>query len=251
MVYSLWFDPSIRAEKSGCQLAPVVLLHEGLGSVSAWGRFPQLLADATNRRVLAYDRAGYGRSDPKPGPWPARFMHEEAKALHQVLQDEGLTEVLLVGHSDGATIGLLFPSQNPGSHIMVHGIVSISAHVMMEPICADQINKVRRDYTNGLQQALARHHDDADSTFDAWSEVWVSDRFSNWAIDNELAFISCPVVAIQGDADRYGSLAQLDRLAAGVLGPVAVHVLAGVDHWPHREASEQVLDLIAGSSFAQ
>ncbi|MCP4224048.1 MAG: alpha/beta hydrolase [Actinomycetia bacterium] len=248
MIHRQWFEPGAttrEGEGEGSSLRlPLVLLHEGLGSISAWGSFPQGLADASGRRVLAYDRAGYGRSGPKPGPWPAEFMHHEAAGLAAVMASESLDRVVLVGHSDGATISLLYPSQAPAGSTEVAGIVSLSAHVMVEEVNVEAIETLRATYREGLDDALAHHHDDADTLFETWSDVWVSDRFRPWTIDEELATVSCPVLAVQGEADGYGTMTQIDRLVAAVSGPTERVGLAGVDHWPHKEARQEVLDLV-------
>lgn len=224
--------------------APIVVLHEGLGSVSAWGGFPQRLAATTGRAVLAYDRAGYGRSGPRPGPWPASFLHDEAVALAELLVQHEVRRPILFGHSDGASIALLYPACGvPSGGPPPSGIVSLSAHVMVEPVCVEAIERLRRVAGDGLLRALSRHHRDAAATFEAWSEVWVSDRFRPWAIDDELAAVECPVVAVQGAEDGFGTPAQLDRLAAAVRGPVETVLVPGVDHWPHREAAAEVLAL--------
>ncbi len=221
---------------------PIVLLHEGLGSISAWGGFPGQLAEATGRAVLAYDRLGYGRSGPHGPPWPASFLHDEAAALAELLDDERVERPFLVGHSDGASIALLYPACGvPRGGPEPVGIVSLSAHVMVEPICVEAIEGLRRTADDGLIRALARHHDDPQATFEAWSEVWVSERFRTWAIDDELRAVRCPVVAVQGADDGFGTPEQLARLAAAVGGPVATELLPGVDHWPHREATDEVL----------
>jgi len=242
-IHRQWFQPS---ELASGRPEPIVLLHEGLGSVSAWGGFPQDLADATGRQVLAYDRLGYGRSGPKPGPWPARFMHDEAITLHQVCAAEGLDEVVLVGHSDGATIALLYPSQAGlrRPRVLVKAIVSLSAHVVVEPICIEAIERLQATYDRHLSEPLARHHNDAGTAFRLWSDVWISDRFRHWVIEDELATVTVPVLAIQGTDDGYGTTQQLERLAASVSGPSIVHLIDGVDHWPHREAKTETLRLI-------
>jgi pimeloyl-ACP methyl ester carboxylesterase len=226
-----------------------VLLHEGLGSVSSWRDFPQELAGATGRPVLAYDRPGYGRSGPRPGPWPADFLHRGAVELAGLLGEEALDRAVLVGHSDGASLALLYPSQAPPGSTAVLGTVSLSAHVFIEPVNVESIHELQRRYAadvDELRTRLTRHHDRADELFDAWSEVWVSDRFRPFDIEAELAAVSCPVLAVQGGADSYGTRLQLDRVAAAVSGPVEVHELPGVDHWPHREATGDVLALIDG-----
>lgn len=236
-----WFAPPTTSGRP-----PIVLLHEGLGSISAWASFPQALADATGHRVLAYDRAGYGDSGPCPGPWPAEFMHHEAVVLADLLVDEGVSEAILVGHSDGATIALLYPSQTGPSAPTIVGIVSLSAHLFVEEVGLAAIVALRDGYRDGMDALLARHHRDADAVFEAWSEVWVSDRFRDWTIDADVAAVECPVLAVQGAADGYGTTAQVDRIAAAVSGRVEIALLDGVDHWPHKEATEEVLELIEG-----
>ena len=240
-IYRRWYHPS---GGGGDPRLPLILLHEGLGSISAWSSFPQKLADAARRPVLAYDRAGYGRSGPRPGPWPAEFMHYEAAELALLLAEESVDRAILVGHSDGATISLLYPSQTGPDAPAIAGIVSLSAHVMVEQINVDAIDGLRRTYAEQLAPRLARHHRDADTVFEDWSDVWVSDRFRSWAIDRELRAIDCPVLAVQGAADGYGTALQLDRLAAAITSPVEVVELDGVDHWPHKEATDEVLRLV-------
>ena len=246
MIHRQWFDPAGDGA-GGAGDPPLVLLHEGLGSISAWGPFPQQLADGTGRRVLAFDRRGYGRSEAHPGPWPARYMHDEAARLPALLAEEGVGDgMVLVGHSDGASIALLYPSQAPARSPRPAGIVSLSAHLFVEPVGVAAIAEVTAGYrSTGLRDRLARHHADADATFDAWSDVWLSDRFRPWVLDDDVRAVTCPVLAIQGAADRYGTRLQLDRLAAAVSGPVDIHELDGVDHWPHREAPAAVVTLIA------
>jgi pimeloyl-ACP methyl ester carboxylesterase len=245
-VHRQWFRPWDRRDR---RATPVVLLHEGLGSISTWGTFPQSLADVTHREVLAYDRPGHGASPGlEDGPWTARFLHHEAVRLAELVRAEELDEVILAGHSDGASIALLEPSQAPTGAATVSGIVCLAAHVLVEDRTVDAIGDLRRqvaDETTGLISLLGRHHDQPARLFERWSEVWVSDRFRAWAIDRELVAVTCPVLALQGEADAYGTRLQLDRLAAAVTGPVEVHELRGVDHWPHREATEGVLSRIA------
>jgi pimeloyl-ACP methyl ester carboxylesterase len=246
-------NPTGAGTGTGTELAggvgatdPIVLLHEGLGSVSAWGPFPAALAAATGRRVLAYDRRGYGRSEPHPGPWPARYLHDEAARLPLLLAEEGVGDgLVLVGHSDGASIALLYPSQAPPGSPRPAGIVSLSAHVLVEEVGVVGIAETTRTYHELLRHRLARHHDDADATFAAWSEVWLSDRFRPWTLDDDLRSVTCPVLALQGTDDRYGTDLQLVRIAAAVSAPVECHELAGADHWPHRGAADAVLRLTA------
>lgn len=191
MIHRQWFEPAPGAATGPAgsgDTAALVLLHEGLGSISAWGPFPQQLADGTGRRVLAFDRRGYGRSEAHPGPWPARYMHDEAARLPALLAEEGVGDgLVLVGHSDGASIALLYPSQAAPGSPRPAGIVSLSAHLFVEPVGVAAIAEVTAGYeSTGLRDRLARHHADADATFGAWSDVWLSDRFRPWVLDDDV-----------------------------------------------------------------
>lgn len=234
-----WFGDETSTE------TPLVLLHEGLGSIRSWDRFPSQLAAATGRRVLAYDRLGYGQSAANPGPWAVTYLHREAETLSELLAGEGIEQAVLVGHSDGASISLLYPAMTDGdSHPAVSGIVSMAAHTFCEPISVVGIKAIQATFEDELGPRLARHHDDAAAMFLAWSEVWTSDRFRDWNIQDELDSVQCPVLAIQGSADRFGSWEHMNHLSAGIRGEVTILELADVDHWPHREASKQVVDAI-------
>ncbi|MGF1596554.1 MAG: alpha/beta fold hydrolase [Acidimicrobiales bacterium] len=241
-IHRRWVEPATGRTGD----VPLVLLHEGLGSISSWGPFPQALADGCGRPLLVYDRLGYGSSAPHRGPWPAEFMHHEAEVLAGLLAAEGVERAVLVGHSDGATIALLYPSCAGVDDAAVDGIVSISAHVFVEPLGVEAITELRDGYRERIADRLRRHHADADATFEAWSEVWLSDRFRPWTIDADLAAVTCPVLALQGAADGYGTVAQVERVAAAVSGPSRVELLDGVDHWPHKEATTDVIALIDG-----
>ncbi len=227
--------------------APIVLLHEGLGSVSAWADFPDRLAFETGRRVLAHDRAGYGRSGPHPPPWSPRFMHDEAGALSLLLRAEQIERPLLVGHSDGATVALLYPAMRNSVAGVAGpaplGIVSMSAHAFVEDICVREILRLRANDAMALRKALARRHDRPDDVFEGWSEVWTSARFRDWTIDDDLAAVVCPILLIQGSKDTYSAGGQLERIEASVNGLVDTLWLE-CDHWPHREATEDVLAAI-------
>ena len=238
-LHRVWHRPN---HDHGSRL-PLILLHEGLGSVSAWADFPERLARHAQRDVLVYDRIGYGQSPPMPGPWPADFMHREAKGLARLLAEERVETGIFVGHSDGATISLLYPSQTGPEAPRPAGIVSLSAHVFVEEVGVAAIEELQSTYRQTIAAPLSRHHDNADAVFDGWSEVWLSERFRPWTIDDELRAVTCPVLAAQGASDGYGTDEQVERVAAAVGGPSELVLLDGVDHWPHKEAPEQVLTL--------
>ncbi|MFT7599399.1 MAG: pimeloyl-ACP methyl ester carboxylesterase [Acidimicrobiales bacterium] len=247
---------SLNHQWFGTRSAPrdpcIVLLHEGLGSVSTWGAFPAALAESTGLPVLAYDRRGYGLSTAHPPPWPPNFMELEAVQLTDVLRTEGITQPILVGHSDGGTIALLYPSRNADSRgdgksggPAPLGIVALAAHLFVEPVCVAAIETMRRDQTETFHRILAPHHDDPAAVFEGWSEVWVSQRFRQWSIDDQLGAVKCPVLAFQGLDDQYATRAQLERIEAAVSGPIELVDVPNCDHWPHREATTDVLARIS------
>ena len=223
-------------------LPPVVLLHEGLGSVRLWRDFLPGLAEATGARVVAYSRFGHGASDPPPRPRTPRFMHEEAlEVLPALLGALGIEEPILVGHSDGASIALIHAASHP-----VRAVVAIAPHVFVEELCLVEIREAKREYeTGGLRERMARHHRDPDAAFHGWNDVWLHPDFPRWSIEDVLGDIDRPLLLIQGSEDQYGTLEQLDRIEAAVAGPVErVHLACR--HAPHLEAPEETLAATAG-----
>ena len=220
---------------------PLVLLHEGLGSVSAWRGFPEALHRATSRRVIAFSRFGHGRSDPPLEPRTSTFFHEEAlDVLPQVLRRLDAEEPLLVGHSDGASIALI----HAGTH-QVRGLVLIAPHVVVEDVTLAAIRETRERFeTTDLRERLARHHDDPDAAFRNWCDVWLDPAFGSWTLELDAERVSCPLLLIQGAEDPYGSLDQLDRIEARVRGPARRVIVPG-GHGLHREAPEQLVHEVA------
>ena len=214
----------------------LVFLHEGLGSVAMWRDFPASLCAATGMRGLVYSRPGYGRSTPRARDerWPVDFMHQHARAVLPALLDQlGVhTPVWLFGHSDGGSIALLFAAALPAR---VAGIVVMAPHIMVEAVSVTSIEAARRAYDTGdLRARLARYHDDPDSAFRGWNDVWLDPAFRSWSIEAEVAAIACPVLAVQGHDDVYGTMAQIDGIAQRA--PQARLVkLAQAGHSPHRD----------------
>ena len=229
-----WFGPR-RAS------APIVMLHEGLGSLSLWKDFPHRLADATKRRVLAYSRYGYGASDPLTGPRGVDFMHIEAlQTLPELLDALEVRTPVLFGHSDGASIALIHAAR---SHRSVSAVVALAPHVFVEPYGVQAIADTRLAYLDvdgELRGKLARRHADVESAFWGWNDIWLSPEFVDWNIEALLPEIACPVLAIQGKDDEYGTLAQIDRLALGVRRLRRLE-LPRCGHSPHRDQPDAVL----------
>jgi len=229
---------------------PLVLLHEGLGSVTQWKSFPLALAMGTGRRVLAYSRRGHGRSDPLAAPRTPRFMEDEARdVLPRVLDAFDLPRdgggVVLVGHSDGGSIALLHAA-HPDRDPRPRAVVALAPHVFVEKMCVEAIAAVGDAYEkSGLRDKLAPYHRDPDHTFRAWHRVWLDDGFRSWNVEAALAGIAIPALVIQGRDDEYGTLAQVDAVHRGSGGRTDVLVLDGCGHAPHRDRPELVVPAIA------
>ncbi|MEM7745573.1 MAG: alpha/beta hydrolase [Pseudomonadota bacterium] len=220
--------------------APLVLLHEGLGSVGLWRDTPARLRDATGRTALAWSRAGYGRSTPCIIPRPLDYMEREAQHLPTVLDALGAEEAVLVGHSDGGSIAAL-----AGASPRIRALVLIAPHFFVEQCSVEAIAAAREEYETGtLRERLARHHDHVDAAFRGWNDAWLSPAFRDWDITACLDRIACPILAVQGMDDPYGTRAQVDVIARHL--PVAqIHLIDSAGHAPHAERPEIVIPLLA------
>ena len=218
----------------------LVFLHEGLGSIRQWRDFPSRAAQATGCAALVYDRYGYGDSDVlaerRVG---VRFMHDEALvALPQVLAALEVESPVLVGHSDGASIALIYA----GAGNPVRGLALMAPHVFVEEMGVRSIEKVKRQFeTTDLPQRMGRYHRDARRTFYLWNDAWLDPEFRRWNIEEYLPAIRVPVLAIQGVDDEYGTLAQLASIREKVKGPCEWVELPACGHSPHRDQPETVL----------
>jgi pimeloyl-ACP methyl ester carboxylesterase len=221
--------------------APMVLLHEGLGSVRLWRDFPARLQEATGRRILLFSRYGHGRSERPPRPRTPAFFHEEAlEVLPEVLRQLDAEEPLLVGHSDGGSIALIHAGAHP-----VAGIALLAPHVVVEDVTVEEIREARRRFdSDDLRERMARHHDDPDAAFNGWCDVWLDPEFRTWTLEHDAELVRCPTLLIQGVDDPYGTLTQLDRIEARVRGPVERLEVPG-GHSPHLEAPDEVLRAVA------
>ena len=223
-------------------VAPIVFLHEGLGSVSLWRDFPQRVADATGAEVIVYSRAGYGRSDPIREPRGVRYMHDEALiVLPELLDRLGIDRPILFGHSDGGSIALIHAG---GAGRPVSGLIVLAPHVMVEDLSVASIAEAKVAYeTTDLKARLARHHADVESAFRGWNDIWLHPDFRGWSIEEYLPRIDCPVLAIQGHDDEYGTMEQIDRIARQGRD-VELLKLADCGHSPHRDQPEAVIESV-------
>jgi pimeloyl-ACP methyl ester carboxylesterase len=224
---------------------PLVLLHEGLGSVAMWRDFPDRLAALTGATVLAYSRRGHGRSEPLSAPRRVDYMHCEARdILPAVLAQLAIDRPVLIGHSDGASIALIHAGAAPER---VRGLVLLAPHVFVEERTIAGATAAREAWRTGdLPARLARYHDDPQGLFAGWNEIWLAPQFRDWNIEAFLPGIACPLLLIQGEDDAYGTLAQFTAIRRGVKSRrIEELVLPGCGHTPHRERPQAVLAAIA------
>jgi pimeloyl-ACP methyl ester carboxylesterase len=226
----------------------VVFLHEGLGSRAMWKDYPRLLCDAGGLRGLVFSREGYGRSTPRrPGErWPVDFMHRQARVVLPALfarlriGRDG-AKPWLFGHSDGASIALIYSATFPGE---VAGVVAVAPHIFVEDVSIASIEAAREAYRlTDIKARLARYHDDPDSAFWGWNDVWLDTRFREWSIEAMLDRLSCPILAVQGEDDEYGTLAQIERIRRHA-PQTEVAVLAGCGHSPHRDQPDALTRIV-------
>jgi pimeloyl-ACP methyl ester carboxylesterase len=226
----------------------VVFLHEGLGSVSMWRDFPARLCEAGDWRGLVVSRYGYGRSTPRPSQekWGVDFMHRQARealpALFDVLEigpGRRHGAPWLLGHSDGGSIALIHAASFPAS---VAGIVVVAPHIVVEDLSVTSIEATRRAYLEtDLRSRLARYHDDVDSAFWGWNDIWLDPAFRQWDLRPLLASIRCPVLAVQGEDDEYGTMAQIEGIHRYAPQTVLLK-LAACGHSPHRDQPGPLTD---------
>lgn len=223
----------------------VVFLHEGLGSLAGWRDFPDQLAQRCGCGILAYSRWGYGGSEERPTPWPGSFMHDEARTdLPALMRTCGVTDAVLFGHSDGGSIALIAAAAAPD---IARGVITEAAHVMVEDVTLEGLRAARARFDTGeLRGGLARlHGPNTDALFGGWSTAWLSPAFRTWDIRPLLSQVTCPVLAVQGHDDEYGSPAQVESIAALVTGQVESWVIDGCGHTPHREKADEVVERAA------
>ena len=221
----------------------LLLLHEGLGCVAMWRRFPEQLAAATGCRLIVWSRAGYGGSEPYPAPRTPRYMHHEGEvALPALVAALGLERPVLIGHSDGGTIALLFAAAFPEVPL---GLAVLAPHEFVEEETLAGIRLACEAWaTTDWPQKLARYHADAARVFSDWSEVWLSPELRHWNIIERLRTIRCPVLAIQGVDDEYATLRQIEVITEQV--PSArLLALPNCGHSPHRDQEAAVLAALA------
>ena len=224
----------------------IVFLHEGLGSVAMWREFPARLCEAVGARGLVYSRPGYGRSTPRSHDekWDVDFMHIQAIEVLPTLLAAIAPNVKpwLFGHSDGGSIALIHAALFPAN---IAGVIVAAPHIFVEDISVSSIAQTRETYLEtDLREKLARYHDDVDSAFWGWNDIWLNPQFRAWNIEALLPQITCPLLAIQGVNDAYGTMAQIDGIAGAVPNSRRAQLvkLENCGHSPHRDQPLAVID---------
>jgi pimeloyl-ACP methyl ester carboxylesterase len=228
----------------------IIFLHEGLGSLSTWQDFPQRLCQAAACRGLVYSRPGYGRSTPRARgeALGTDFMHRQAlQALPALLDALGIDTTTdkpwLLGHSDGGSIALLYAAHFA---TCIAGAIVLAPHILVEDVSVCSIEKVRAAYLQtDLRQRLARHHDDPDSSFWGWNDIWLMPAFRHWTIEEEIGAIRCKLLAVQGLNDEYGTLEQIRGIARQVAQTELLE-LSCCGHSPQRDQPEKLIAAING-----
>jgi pimeloyl-ACP methyl ester carboxylesterase len=216
----------------------IIFLHDSLGCATLWRDLPKQLSEATKCNVLVYDRLGYGKSDSMPThKRPVNYLELEADFLDKLLIQLDLKDAILFGHSDGGSIALITAAKYPDR---IKAIICEAAHIFVEELTLNGIYKAMESYRNtNLSQRLAKYHGDkVESIFKAWTETWTSIDFKNWNIEYLLKDITCPLLFIQGEADEYGTLEQVERTINQVRGKTKKLVIPNIGHTPHKEAPE-------------
>ena len=226
--------------------APIVMLHDSLGAVALWRDFPARLAGATGRRVVAYDRAGYGRSDARPDALLAPgFVTDEIEGdFAAVTGALDIKDFVALGHSIGGSMAIEIAAALPDR---CRALISVDAQVFPEEATLAGIRLAREEFAQApLFSRLARYHGDKTQwALDGWIDNWLGKGFAGWSQDGSIARVTCPFLVLHGAEDEYGGLAHPERIAANATVPAQVHILPGADHFPHRSQPQAMLDIIA------
>jgi pimeloyl-ACP methyl ester carboxylesterase len=217
----------------------LVFLHEGLGCVAMWRDFPVRLAEATGCGALVYSRLGYGRSDACSLPRPVSFMHAEGlNVLPRFLDLAGIKTCVLIGHSDGGSISIIYAGGTPA--LPLKGLITEAAHVFCEELSVRSIEAARERYLHGdLKKKLEKYHgDNTDGAFWGWNGAWLHPDFMQWNLEEFLPGIKVPLLAIQGEQDQYGTPAQLKAIAKQAGGETQSLMLPNCGHSPHVDQTE-------------
>jgi pimeloyl-ACP methyl ester carboxylesterase len=238
------FARSWRPRPSDAGQPAILLFHDSLGCVELWRDFPEALARMTRRPVVAYDRLGFGRSDPYPGTLAADFLHAEAKQSVPALMSQlGLDRLIPFGYSVGGAMAVATAGQMPES---CPALVTMAAQAFVEDLTVVGLEEAQRTFSADDQiERLARYHGaKARWVLSAWIDTWLSPEFAGWTLDADLARVHCPLLALHGENDEYGSLVHPQRITRLTQGPSEMVIVPDCGHVPHREQPEVVLQAV-------
>jgi pimeloyl-ACP methyl ester carboxylesterase len=229
---------------SGAGDAPIVLFHDSLGCVDAWREFPERLSASTGREVIAYDRLGFGRSDPHPGRLTLDFIGDEARGSFSALRSQlGLERFVAFGHSVGGAMAAVCAARFPAE---CRALITEGAQAFVEDRTLESIRAAEKAFAREDQFArLKKHHGDKSAwVLEAWVGAWLADGFERWSLDGDMPLVRCPVLAVHGEHDEFGSLLQPERFASLAARPAATEILPGCGHVPHREKQGALIDAV-------
>ena len=238
IIESVWYGPPPENAPT------LIFLHEGLGSVSMWKDFPQELSRITGCGALSYSRLGYGQSEKCELPRQLNFMHKEGlEVLPSIITQFRIQNYILVGHSDGASIGLIHAGSDYADKLL--GMINEAPHVFSESLTISSIKKLRENYNSGnLRVKLEKYHNDIDMTFNGWADVWLNDEFTDWNIESYLSRIKVPQLIIQGNDDEYGTSAQVEAIVSQSAGSVKTCFFNNCGHSPHSDQKSKTLEVM-------
>ena len=224
---------------------PLVLLHDSLGCVELWRDFPARLRDATSRRVIAYDRLGFGRSDARVAPPSLDFIDDEAVTWFPLLREQlAIGRFAVLGHSVGGGMAVHIAARHPRD---CAALVTIAAQAFVEQRTLDGLRAARVSFAEpGAMERLARYHGDkAAWVLSAWLDTWLAPAFAHWSLAPVLPRVRCPLLALHGELDEYGSAAHPRSIAELAGQPAALQMLPGLGHVPQREQPDEVVRRVA------
>ena len=229
----------------------IIFLHDALGSIAQWRDFPKSLVALCGLDCMAYDRCGYGlsfdnvlsnaESEFRSTFRPNDYLHQEADILEELLLKLNIRQPIVFGHSDGATIALLYATKYKPK-----AIISEAAHVFVEDITHEGIHKNLKNAVEIKEKLKKYHKNQAETIFNAWYQTWLSTTFQDWNIENEITQITCPVCIIQGNNDEYGTMEQVHKIRTGVKGFCEINIIDDCGHFPHIENRDVVLKMAQG-----
>lgn len=220
----------------------IIFLHDSFGCIQLWRDFPEKLGILTKCNVIVYDRLGYGKSQHVESiERDNSYLEKEADFLNKLIEEWNLKDVILFGHSDGGSIALLTASKYPEK---ISGVLTVGAHVFVEDITVNGVKQGIEEYENGnLKSKLEKYHkENTDFVFWSWGKTWTSEKFRTWNIESFLPKIKCPVFAVQGANDEYGTLKQVESIVNNSSGYSESFIVENAGHTPYKEKPEIVLE---------